>query len=248
MNSDNQTRAFLLAHCQAYPRLELTDLFKALYQSACGCEHLVGDASAAAAYITDEAASCKPHSGAVIEPLDGEYVRVHLDILKDGLSADTFARLFACSAEHHDGAKALLEEKLDVLLRLAARGEIPFSLEATRAAVDAGKKAGLPACHHSETFRRAYAPAYRLMKAEYARLLPLLSRIDAALRDSDRVLLALDGACASGKTTLAAFSRSCMAAPCFIWMTSFSVPSSARPNAMPSRAATWTGNAFSPRC
>lgn len=25
MNSDNQTRAFLLAHCQAYPRLELTD-------------------------------------------------------------------------------------------------------------------------------------------------------------------------------------------------------------------------------
>ena len=71
MNSDNQTRAFLLAHCQAYPRLELTDLFKALYQSACGCEHLVGDASAAAAYITDEAASCKPHSGAVIEPLDG---------------------------------------------------------------------------------------------------------------------------------------------------------------------------------
>ena len=109
MNSDNQTRAFLLAHCQAYPRLELTDLFKALYQSACGCEHLVGDASAAAAYITDEAASCKPHSGAVIEPLDGEYVRVHLDILKDGLSADTFARLFACSAEHHDGAKALLE-------------------------------------------------------------------------------------------------------------------------------------------
>ena len=51
MNSDNQTRAFLLAHCQAYPRLELTDLFKALYQSAYGCEHLVGDASAAAAYI-----------------------------------------------------------------------------------------------------------------------------------------------------------------------------------------------------
>lgn len=215
MNSDNQTRVFLLAHCQAYPRLELTDLFKALYQSACGCEHLVGDASAAAAYITDEAASCKPHSGAVIEPLDGEYVRVHLDILKDGLSADTFARLFACSAEHHDGAKALLEEKLDVLLRLAAKGELPFSLEATRAAVDAWKKAGLPACHHSEPFRRAYAPAYRLMKADYARLLPLLSRIDAALRDSDRVLLALDGACASGKTTLAAFFQRLYGCPLF---------------------------------
>lgn len=141
---------------------------------------------------------------------------MHLDILKDGLTPDTVWRVFfACSAEHHDGAKALLEEKLDVLLRLAAQGEIPFSLEATRAAVDAWKKAGLPACHHSETFRRAYAPAYRLMKAEYARLLPLLSRIDAALRDNDRVLLALDGACASGKTTLAAFLQKLYGCPLF---------------------------------
>ena len=81
--------------------------------------------------------------------------------------------------------------------------------------MDAWKKADLPACHHSETFRRTYAPAYRLMKAEYARLLPLLSRIDAALRDSDRVLLALDGACASGKTTLAAFLQRLYGCPLF---------------------------------
>lgn len=53
------------------------------------------------------------------------------------------------------------------------------------------------------------------MKAEYARLLPLLSRIDAALRDSDRVLLALDGACASGKTTLAAFLQKLYGCPLF---------------------------------
>lgn len=215
MNSDSQTRAFLLAHCKTYPALELTDLFKALYQSACGCEHLVGDASAAAAYIKSEAASCKPHTGAVVEPLDGEYVRVHLDILNEGLSADTFARLFALSAGHRDSAKTLLEEKLDVLLNLAAQGELPFSFEETRAAVEAWKKAGLPACHHSETFRQAYAPAYRLMKADYARLLPLLSQIDAAMSKNDRVLLAIDGACASGKTTLAAFLNRLYNCPIF---------------------------------
>lgn len=215
MNSDSQTRAFLLAHCKAYPALELTDLFKALYQSAFGCEHLVGDASAAAAYIKSEAASCRPHAGAVIEPLDGEYVRVHLDILKEGLSAETFARLFSLSAEHRNGAKALLEEKLTTLLNLAAQGELPFSFEETRAAVDVWKKAGLTACHHSETFRQAYAPAYRLMKADYARLLPLLSRIDAAMSKNNRVLLAIDGACASGKTTLAAFLNRLYGCPVF---------------------------------
>lgn len=39
----SDTRAFLLAHAAAYPALTLTDLFKALYQSAFGCEHLVAD-------------------------------------------------------------------------------------------------------------------------------------------------------------------------------------------------------------
>ena len=42
----SDTRAFLLAHAAAYPALTLTDLFKALYQSAFGCEHLVADPSA----------------------------------------------------------------------------------------------------------------------------------------------------------------------------------------------------------
>ena len=52
----SDTRAFLLAHAAAYPALTLTDLFKALYQSAFGCEHLVADPSAAEAYIAAEAA------------------------------------------------------------------------------------------------------------------------------------------------------------------------------------------------
>ena len=43
----SDTRTFLLAHAAAYPALTLADLFKALYQSAFGCEHLVADPSAA---------------------------------------------------------------------------------------------------------------------------------------------------------------------------------------------------------
>ena len=96
----SDTRAFLLSHVSAYPKAELSDLFKALYQSAFGCEHLVADASAAEAYIASEAAHARPHAGEIVEPLDGPYVRVHLDILKKGLSAQTLARLFALSAEH----------------------------------------------------------------------------------------------------------------------------------------------------
>ena len=111
----SDTRAFLLAHAAAYPALTLTDLFKALYQSAFGCEHLVADPSAAEAYIAAEAEGARPCGRKSVEPLDGPYVRVHLDMLKKGLSARTLARLFALSAEHRDGAQAEFEKKLAVL-------------------------------------------------------------------------------------------------------------------------------------
>ena len=200
----SDTRAFLLAHFAAYPALELTDLFKALYQSAFGCEHLVADASAAEAYIASEAAQARPHAGETVEPLDGPFVRVHLDMLSRGLSARTLARLFALSAEHRDGAQAELTKKLAVLTEMIGQGELPFDISETERATAAWRAAGFPPCHHSEAFRRAYAPAYRLMKAAYAPLLPLLCALDARLARGERTILAIDGPCGSGKTTLAA--------------------------------------------
>ena len=76
----SDTRAFLLAHAAAYPALTLTDLFKALYQSAFGCEHLVADPSAAEAYIAAEAEVTgeplpeKPVTMAIGEVAEGKYV------------------------------------------------------------------------------------------------------------------------------------------------------------------------------
>lgn len=211
----SDTRAFLLFHVSAYPKAELSDLFKALYQSAFGCEHLVADASAAEAYIASEAAHARPHAGEIVEPLDGPYVRVHLDILKKGLSAQTLARLFALSAEHRAGAQTEFEKKLAVLTGMVRQGELPFDASECERAVSAWRAAGFPPCHHSETFRQAYAPAYRLMKAEYAPLLPLLCELDGRLAQGRRTTLAIDGPCGSGKTTLAALLAQLYDCPVF---------------------------------
>ena len=211
----SDTRSFLLAHISAYPGAALTDLFKALYQSAFGCEHLVTDASAAEAYMASEAELARPHAGEIIEPLDGPYVRVHLDILKKGLSARTFSRLFALSAEHQDGAQAELQKKLAVLTVMIRQGELPFDASEAEQAIASWRAAGFPPCHHSEAFRRAYAPAYRLMKAAYVPLLPLLCAIDARLTQNRRTVLAIDGPCGSGKTTLAALLAQLYGCPVF---------------------------------
>ena len=61
MTNFTDIRDFLRAHCARYPELALQDVFKALYQSAFGCEHLIADPSAAADYIRAEAAQNLQH-------------------------------------------------------------------------------------------------------------------------------------------------------------------------------------------
>jgi len=129
MTNREDTKQALREQCEKYPKLSVTDLFKFIYQSSFGCEHMVTDAASVKAYLCKEAETAKPATGALIEPLDGDWCRVHLDYLKEGLSADTFAKLFVLSAEHVEDGKAHLEEKLSVLSELARDGELPFSAE-----------------------------------------------------------------------------------------------------------------------
>ena len=138
-----------------------------------------------------------------MEPLDGDYCRVHLDYLKEGLSTDTFAKLFVLSGEHVEDGKEQLLEKLSVLSEMVHADELPFSSEEVERELEKWSNAGYPACHHSEVFRGAYFPAYRLMKKEYVRFLPLFTKIDRMLEKGE-VTLAIEGGSGSGKSTFAA--------------------------------------------
>jgi uridine kinase len=59
-----------------------------------------------------------------------------------------------------------------------------------------------PAVHHSETFRMAYHPAYRVIANEYVEFLHVFSEIDKRLCNGS-VIIVIEGGSASGKTTLA---------------------------------------------
>ena len=136
MTNFTDIRDFLRAHCARYPELALQDVFKALYQSAFGCEHLIADPSAAADYIRAEAARSGDRISELVELLGGDYCRVHLGILQDGLSAETFARLFALSARHEECGREKLEAMLTALQTMADASELPFSAQETAEAVE----------------------------------------------------------------------------------------------------------------
>ena len=169
MTNFTDIRDFLRAHCARYPELALQDVFKALYQSTFGCEHLIADPSAAADYIRAEAARSGDRISELVELLGGDYCRVHLGILQDGLNAETFARLFALSARHEECGREKLEAMLTALQTMADAGELPFSAQETAEAVETWRRDGFPPLHHSEIFRQNYAPAYRVLRRDFAR-------------------------------------------------------------------------------
>ena len=201
MDKTQSTTAYLLAQCALYPALQPQDLLKALHQSVFGCGHFIQDESAARSFLQEELAALSLQDGPVFELLDGDFCRFHLRALEEsGLSPETLLRLFILSAEVPCGSAEELEEKLAVLLSLAQDGRLPFSYAESAAAVDSWRQQGFPACHHSPAFRAAYAPAYRVIRKDFLRWLPLLAAID----QKSPALVAIEGGSASGKTTLAA--------------------------------------------
>ena len=191
---NKNTRDLLSGHFREYPLLQAEDIFKYLFQSAFGCEHLVSDPSAVLNYIKKEREMLV--SSPTLDELDGEYTRVHISCL----APETLARLFCLSAKKEDGL-ASLEAKLEVAKALVANGDLPLDGEDFSRKLEAWRQAGYPALHHSNAFREAYRPAYRVIANKYAKFLSIFAEIDSLLANGNAII-AIEGGAASGKTTL----------------------------------------------
>ncbi len=198
-----QTRRRLLRHFELYPAEELTDLFKYMFQSAFGCEHLVSFPERVIDYIRKEYHAVTSFYPPEVLELDGDYCRVSLSCLQDGVSPETLGKLFCRSAKKEPHGKARLDAMLQTAKELIAEGALPFSPDSFDQALAWWESNGFCPVHHSETFRNAYRPAYRVIAKEYVRLLPLLAGIDQALAKGS-CTLAIEGGSASGKSTLSA--------------------------------------------
>ena len=194
-----QTRQLLIQHATTYPELQIQDVFKFIHQSAFGCEHFVASLEKATDFIEKEYESGVRQ--AQIEPLDGDYCRVPLCLLSQGLRAETLAKLFVASAKQEADGKTALAEKLKIARELVCEGLLPFAEKAFDEAAAGWAAEGYPAIHHSDSFREAYRPAYRVIAKGFIPFLPLFAAMDQ-LPEDKRTIVAIEGGSASGKTTL----------------------------------------------
>ncbi len=191
------------AHLRRYPKMEPTDVIKLLYQRAFGGGHLVADSEAVLARLRSEHSKLPPSPPAVrTEDLGGGMTRLYLAGIP-AASLPTVNRLFVLGAAGHRGDPAGFQRDLDAVTAEAERGEMPFTANAWREALAAYRTDGCPMVRHSPVYRDAYAPAYRVIPRQFAAILPLLFAVDAYIASQGCIVLALDGMCGSGKTTLA---------------------------------------------
>jgi len=201
-NRRSVTRQLLIEHYRSYPLLQAEDIFKYIFQSAFGCEHLVSDGETALAYIETEYADISVDQPPLIERLDGDYSRVHLSCLSSGLLPGTLAALFCLSSQKEENGGIRLQEMLSVATELVENGEINIDKADFEEKTEAWRKRDFCAVRHSEAFKKAYRPAYRVVANRYADFLRLFTEIDR-LSSCDNVKVAIEGGSACGKTTIA---------------------------------------------
>lgn len=201
MTHKTKTEALLKDYNNKYPVSQVQDIFKFLHQSSFGCEHMIKSLDTAEERIRSEAENFVGNTSEKTEPLDGDYSRVSLAYVKEGLSVRTLAKLFYMSAKTEPDGMNRLKEKLSVAKALAEKGVFSFSYDDFLKACEEWKNNGYEALHHSEIFRKEYNPSYRVVSDRFVPFLPLLARLDTMLQKG-AVRLAVDGGSASGKSTL----------------------------------------------
>lgn len=197
-----------------HPSMQPQDIAKLCYQAARGAEHLLTDKQAAKDFFFTEFATVAAKEAPLFEAISERTVRVNLAAWKArGMDATWLWTLFANSSCR---VGAPIEDYLAEAEALLQSAEFSSYIKEYKAS-------GMPTVHHSEAYRKAEAPAYRIVDGNFAPLFPIL---EAVATKAPRVI-AIDGRAAAGKTTAANTLSALLNAP-VIRMDDFFLPPALR--------------------
>lgn len=159
-------RVTLSDHAKRYPLMEPTDVVKLIYQNEFCGGHLITDPEAVMRHLHREyAATEHDPSCPLLENIGNGIFRVNLAALAED-QVEKLGRAFIRSAYAHKGERNRFLEKLELLRVLCVECVFSFDVTALDDYLSAYEKAGYPMVSHSEAYRTAYHPAYRIVTRE----------------------------------------------------------------------------------
>lgn len=141
------------------------DVIKLCYQAAFGAEHLLSDTNLARVYFDAEFASVDPSDEPLFERISSEVCRANLGAWKrESLEPEKLFSMFVRSACVREDATEVFLSYLDAAEKVMAEKMPSFSSEGWGKFLKEYMNMGMPALHHSEQYRKAEKPSYRIVK------------------------------------------------------------------------------------
>lgn len=161
-----ELEVILKVQARRYPKLQVMDAIKLIYQNEFGPGHLIEDAHRSLCWIKEEIEQNQDFSqDCYLEDIGNGLVRLNLQGFSLELAQDINAALIetACRVK---GTKERLVQKLAVLDALTESNAMPFFKDELKEIKETYIKEGCLMARHSETYRQAYHPAYRILLKE----------------------------------------------------------------------------------
>jgi hypothetical protein len=142
-----------------HPEMEIADAVKLIYQNEFGCGHLIVDPLESLAGIREEMTDLTADAAEPLkESIGNGLCRMNLrSCIVNRIGVEAINRAFVITAQTVYGTVERFEGKLSSLVML------PFDPEALAEYLRVYKMKGYFPVHHSNRYRRAYAPAYRVI-------------------------------------------------------------------------------------
>lgn len=202
-NERTELKEIILKSIEKHPLSQPRDLLKLLFQNEFGGGHLIKDEKEAFARLKDEYASLEPErNDTFFEYIGNNKARANISAFTSE-EMPILCKAFTESAKAANGSKEALFKKLDYLTELAKMQEIPYCESEIAQAVYSYKNGGDLLISHSERYREAYKPAYRVINKPYANALLAAKLALQISKGREYTVIAVDGMAGAGKTTAA---------------------------------------------
>lgn len=211
MNTANQdvwdVKRFLAYCAEVHPKARIQDYVKRLHQSEFGTDYDIQDEEKSLSLLRKEIEGMtdKMKRRSWFDPFCSNFCRMHLSISAE-LPVELIHRIFLVSNKKVPRtAWFRFEEKLRIFWEMVQEQSnmFRFSEEETKEYLKWYRDNGYPVVSHSEEYKRAYEPAYRVVRKEYGWYVSLYTAIEDCLKRKGSVNIAIDGNCGAGKTEAA---------------------------------------------
>lgn len=155
----------LLLHNNLYPKMEPIDVIKLLYQNEFGGGHLIKDSASSLSYLKKEYENTtKDKDSLLFVDIGNNIIRVNLSAIDFyNISVEKLNELFVSSSNETKGSIDSFKEKIEYVKRLAKDNFFNFSYDDFSLLLKKYEKANYPMVSHSDTYRKLYKPAYRII-------------------------------------------------------------------------------------